>query len=148
MLQYLSIMKRILRSLAETKKSAKQFVKTLRPGDVVVLRGNLGAGKTTFTSAVAAVLGAKEVSSPTFALLQTYPTKHKTIQRIHHLDLYRLRRDEDLREVGIEEILSDPEAVVFIEWGERLGKYTPKKAINIYFEHHGKTQRKVTINRK
>ena len=86
---------------------------------LVLLTGEMGAGKTTLVRGMARAIGAPEdeVSSPTFTLVHTYRGPKRTI---HHLDLYRLEREEDLQQLGLEEMESDPEALVLVEWGEKF----------------------------
>ncbi len=104
----------------------------LLPGDVVLLEGDLAAGKTTLVRGVVRALGGDEtdVSSPTFVLLQSYPCDRGVIATLHHVDLYRLgEKISDLREIGIEEILSDPAAVVAVEWPkDALATWIPADA--------------------
>lgn len=94
----------------------------LRPGDLILLEGPLGAGKTTLVRGLVAALGgdAVEVCSPTFVLLETYALSAGDIRRLHHADLYRLRgRDAaPLHEVGLGEVLEDPDGVTAVEWPE------------------------------
>lgn len=97
--------------------AAREFAATIKPGDIIGLRGELGAGKTTFVKLVAKTLGVRdEVISPTFVYHQTYtlPKSVRGIERLHHLDLYRLSRDTELDALGIE--IDDELAVYFIEW--------------------------------
>jgi tRNA threonylcarbamoyl adenosine modification protein YjeE len=91
----------------------------IRGGDVLLLEGDLAAGKTTLVRGLVRALGGNdaEVSSPSFILLQSYPCRSDAVVTVHHVDLYRLgEKIADLREIGIEEILSDAEAVVAVEW--------------------------------
>lgn len=110
---------RISGSPDETERAGAALAAQLRPGDVVLLEGDLAAGKTTFVRGLVRRLGgpAEEVSSPTFVLLQTYPCAAHGIERLHHVDLYRIAdRITDLREVGLEDVLSDGPAVTAVEW--------------------------------
>jgi tRNA threonylcarbamoyladenosine biosynthesis protein TsaE len=103
----------------ETESVARALAEKLKSGDLVLLEGDLAAGKTTFTRGLVSGLKGRpaEVSSPSFVLIQTYPCDVGRIQRLHHVDLYRIGSSvSDLRELGIEEILSDPAAVVAVEW--------------------------------
>jgi tRNA threonylcarbamoyladenosine biosynthesis protein TsaE len=94
----------------------------LAPGDVVLLEGALGTGKTTLVRGLVAALGGdvREVCSPTFVLLESYAVNAGAIERVHHADLYRLRGQSmaPLAEVGLGEALDDPAGVTAVEWPE------------------------------
>jgi len=108
------------RSPAETEAAGRELAARLAPGDLVLLEADLAAGKTTLVRGLVEGLGGDpgEVSSPTFVIVQTYPVRAGAIVRCHHVDLYRLAGagERELRETGLEEILSDGEAVVAVEW--------------------------------
>jgi tRNA threonylcarbamoyladenosine biosynthesis protein TsaE len=105
---------------AEASETAgRNFSARLRPGDVILLEGELAAGKTTFVRGLVDGLGGnpESVSSPTFVLLQSYDCRGDGITVLHHVDLYRLAEDiNDLREIGLEDTLSDPTAIIAVEW--------------------------------
>jgi tRNA threonylcarbamoyl adenosine modification protein YjeE len=105
-----------------TIELGRQLAATLRAGDLVLLEGPLGAGKTTLARGVVQGLGgdAAEVCSPTFVLLETYVVPAAPIVRVHHADLYRLRglAAAPLDEVGLGDALADAGAVTLIEWPE------------------------------
>lgn len=86
---------------------------------LVILRGDLGAGKTTLVKGIAQAIGANadDVTSPTFTLVHEY---QGTKLKLYHLDLYRLETDADLLQLGIEEMEADPDALVLAEWGEKF----------------------------
>ena len=112
---------RILRSGSEeeTRRIGFRLGETLCPPQVVLLSGELGAGKTVLTQAMAAGLEVEDpslVRSPSFTLINEYPSARG---RVYHVDLYRLEGADDFHSIGIEEIL-EREAVVIIEWGEKL----------------------------
>ena len=122
-------MKYIVKSMEETKLLASNFSKTLNVGDVVLLNGDLGAGKTTFTQLVFSCLGVKEVvNSPTFAILKSYNGKFL----LHHFDTYRISTEEAI-EAGFDEVLDDRQSVIFIEWSENIAPLLPQntKKVNI-----------------
>jgi tRNA threonylcarbamoyl adenosine modification protein YjeE len=118
---------------------------SLGPGDVVALRGDLGAGKTTFARAlIRAALGddKAEVPSPTFALAESYDTPKG---RITHFDLYRLARPEETAEIGFDEALAS--GAVLVEWPERAPGLLPADRLEIEFtESDGGTRRELTFN--
>ena len=106
-------------SAAATERAGAALAARLRPGDVVLLEGDLAAGKTTLVRGLAVGLGgsAEDVSSPSFVLVQTYPCAASGVVRLHHVDLYRLAdRLPELRALGLEDLLSDPAAVTAVEW--------------------------------
>jgi tRNA threonylcarbamoyladenosine biosynthesis protein TsaE len=103
-------------SVEGTKRIAATIAPFLHGGDVLVLSGDLGGGKTAFVQGLAAAVGIGEaVTSPTFALVQTY----RGNITLHHLDAYRLQRPEEFIDLNLPELLED-DAIVAIEWGERL----------------------------
>lgn len=114
-------MKYISNSLEETKKIAYEFASTLKGGDVVFLEGDLGAGKTTFVQGVLESLGYTEpVRSPTFSIMNMYTiTNHETIKQVIHLDFYRFETPEEIRSLGLEEMVEDKKNVFLIEWPEK-----------------------------
>lgn len=126
----------------ETIKIAGEFAKTLRGGEVVLLEGDLGAGKTTFVRGLARAFGIKEpIRSPTFTLMQVYRIKNKElgIRELVHVDAYRLRGTADLRAIGIEEYSGKKNTVTIIEWGRRVQKVFPTRSLIIITFHHGQT---------
>jgi tRNA threonylcarbamoyladenosine biosynthesis protein TsaE len=115
-----------------TETAGLDFSTRLRPADVVLLEGELAAGKTTFVRGLVGGLGGNPelVSSPTFVLLQSYDCRGEGITVLHHVDLYRLAENvADLREIGLEETLSDPAAIVAVEWPkDTLATWIPADA--------------------
>jgi tRNA threonylcarbamoyladenosine biosynthesis protein TsaE len=111
-------------------------------GEVVLLSGELGAGKTAFVRGLARGLGAdpEEVASPTFVLLTAYPGRLV----LHHADLYRLRGDGDEREVGLEE-LPGKGGVLAVEWAERLREPHWPAPVRVRLEHAGGDVRRIVI---
>lgn len=104
----------------ETKQIGAKFARELSGGEVVFLRGDLGSGKTTFVQGLARALGYEgPVRSPTFTLVNVYPTDHPTIRRIVHVDLYRLEEVSELTPLALEEYL-DAGTVMLVEWPDLL----------------------------
>jgi tRNA threonylcarbamoyladenosine biosynthesis protein TsaE len=111
----------------ETRELGESVGGVLRPGDVVSLTGDLGAGKTTFVQGAARALGATDpVLSPTFLLVREYAARIP----IFHLDVYRLERVQDVMDLGFEELV-DRRGVVFIEWGDAIEAMLPPEHIQI-----------------
>jgi tRNA threonylcarbamoyladenosine biosynthesis protein TsaE len=111
-------------------------------GEVVLLQGELGSGKTAFVRGLARGLGADpaEVVSPTFVLLTSYPGR----LTLHHADLYRLEAGSDLCEVGLED-LPGPRGVLAVEWPERFPGPWGGRPLRVRLEHTGGDTRKVVI---
>lgn len=123
------------RSEADTIRVATAFAKTLKPGDIVTLHGDLGAGKSVFCRAVIRALAGDpdlDVPSPTFPLLQTYDTPRG---EVWHFDLYRLKDPEEIYELGWEEALSG--SIVLIEWPDKLGGLLPARRIQLSINDNG-----------
>lgn len=132
-------------SVEETWALAKRLAAEIAPGDVVCLEGDLGAGKTTFVQGLAAALGVPgRVSSPTFCLVQEHRGESALLV---HMDLYRLRGEEDVLAVGWEDYLAEG-AIVAVEWPERAGSLVPEDAVHVVFEHlDGDERRRITFTR-
>ena len=116
---------------------------SLRAGDCVLLEGTLGAGKTEFARGLAEGLGVspEEVRSPTFTLVNIYSGRLP----VYHIDLYRIEKAPELRELGLEEILGT-DGVAIVEWPDRLGAYRPRKAVLIHLTDLGGEKREITID--
>jgi tRNA threonylcarbamoyladenosine biosynthesis protein TsaE len=131
---------RVTVSAAETEAIAETLASTFRGGEVVLLTGELGAGKTAFVRGLARGLGVDpdDVASPTFVLLTAYPGR----LRLHHADLYRLAGDGDDRELGLEE-LPGPAGVLAIEWAERLSMRPWPRVVEVHLAHAGEDARTI-----
>lgn len=117
-----------LPDLAATAKLGAAIAGQLAPGDAVLLRGDLGSGKTTLARAILTALGVDEtVPSPTFTLVQTYETARFPVS---HYDLYRLKRPSEMDELGLDEALDDGAAL--IEWPERAEDRLPPGALSVH----------------
>ena len=119
----------------------KKIAADLKGGDVVLLYGELGAGKTTLTRGIALGLGIKSnIVSPTFTLMQIYKMKNEKIKMKNfvHIDTYRLENEKQLIEIGAEDYIGDPETVCVIEWPEKVGGLLEGKRVKkIFFEVEG-----------
>ncbi len=119
--------KKNIYSEEETIELAASFALQLNEGDIIILNGNLGAGKTFFIKNAVKALGGNNVNSPTFALINEYESKFK----IYHFDFYRINEIVELYDIGFNDYLNDPEAIIFIEWGDLYPEILPKKKIVI-----------------
>lgn len=128
-------------NIKATEDLAVQVARISQKGDVFLLFGTLGVGKSVFARAfVQALCDAKEVPSPTFTLVQTYSAPDF---EIYHFDLYRLKDPEEIWELNMEEALFG--AVCLIEWPEKMGPYMPKNAVKISILSTSENARSVEI---
>ena len=124
-------MKLNLKSLSELEKFAQKFAHTLKKGSCVTLQGELGTGKTTFIALVGKYLNVTEyITSPTFTLVNKYQGK----MEIYHLDLYRINSETDLYNMDIEYYFRKKNALVFVEWAEKLESFYPQEYLKIEIE--------------
>ena len=136
----------ITSSEEETENIGKELALSLDQGDSVLLRGNLGAGKTVFSRGFARGLGITEpVSSPTYTIVQEYELP--VGGRLYHLDLYRISGVNAALAFGVDEFLDDPNGISLIEWPDRIDGILPENAISVEIEHLSDTQRRLTICR-
>ncbi len=133
----------ITQSAEETRALARRLARKLQPGVILLLIGELGAGKTTFVQGLAEGLGIdpKLISSPTFVLIQEYTGGRLPL---YHVDAYRIRDPRELSEVGLEEYF-ERDGVVVIEWGDKLRELVPPQAIEVHFEIVDESCRRVRI---
>ena len=137
-------MRYLVNNLKETESLAKEFAASLKVGDVVLLNGDLGAGKTTFTQFAFKELGVTDVvNSPTFAVVKSYQAKLCTV---HHFDCYRVNVEEAI-ECGFDEILSDRNTIIFIEWSEMIAPLIPKDCILVNIKQVDQDKREIFIER-
>ncbi len=130
-------------SEAETIALAGKLVSYFKSGDVIVLEGRLGAGKTVFVKGLAAALGIDEslVNSPSFTLVNEYPGSRP----LYHFDLYRLENPEELYEIGWDEY-AGRDGIVIVEWGEKAHEYLPERYYLITFAVSGESERQIEIS--
>lgn len=133
----------VTRSPEETKRLGSSLARQLSPPCVILLEGELGAGKTTLAKGIVQGLGVareEDVTSPSFALVHEYGGP----AQVYHIDLYRIESAEELASLGLEDILSAG-AVVLIEWGEKLGNTPGGPALRVRLEYAQNDDRKITI---
>ena len=133
---------------SSTAKFARKFSKVLKVGDVVLLHGEIGAGKTTFIRYLINSLEKKnkvklgEITSPTFSILNEYEIKNITIR---HYDLFRIKDSDEIKNIGIYENIHD--FITFIEWPDKIQKKIKKK-YNLYFKYNSKlNMRSLEVNK-
>lgn len=134
----------ITHTAIETEEEGRRLGETLRKGDVVSLRGSLGAGKTVLAKGIAKALGiAEAIVSPTFTLVQEYDGKEK----LYHLDLYRLSGEDEFESMGGEEFLY-PDGITLIEWSEKIEDMLPDSTIFVTVDILPDGSRDIDIKRK
>ena len=136
-------MRELTHSEEETIELGRRIARSLPRRAVILLIGNLGAGKTTLAKGIVSGLGAappEEVSSPTFTLIHEYGGG-----RVYHVDLYRLEKPEEVATLGLEEIF-ERDAVTLIEWGERFPRLMPADRIEIHLRAPGGDDREIVID--
>lgn len=115
-------------SVEATRELASTLAELLRGGDLIVLAGDLGAGKTAFTQGLGRALGVQEIiTSPTFTLARQYEGR----LRLHHLDVYRFDATAEVLDVGLAELLDDADAVTVIEWGDAILPELPPNLLEV-----------------
>lgn len=117
-------------SETDTENFANLFAKEIVAGDVIVLNGNLGAGKTFFVKNTLKFFGITNVNSPTFAIVNEYEGKFK----FYHFDFYRINNVTELYDIGFNDYLTDTDSVTFIEWGNIYPEVLPHKRIELSIE--------------
>ncbi len=121
------------KSAKETKEIAAHLAKKTAQ-TIIALNGNLGAGKTTFVQGFAKGLGIKEkIISPTFVLIRQHKVPNSE-KMLYHIDLYRIENSKDFKLMGLEEILSNPNNIVLIEWAEKINSLLPENTLKINLE--------------
>ena len=127
--------------------SPQDLINSLSSGGeatVVALRGDLGAGKTTFTQEAGKLLGISEnMHSPTFVIMKVYEIDFKGFKNFIHIDAYRIEKESELIHLGWEEIMKGGENLVFIEWPENVPGLIPHDAKRISFQHVDENTREI-----
>jgi len=136
---------------ADTIAVGRKLANLLVPPQLLILRGDLGTGKTTLVKGIAQALDAAEadeVTSPTFTLLHEYDgTQEGKPVKLYHLDVYRLEGERQLETLGLDELLT-PDALVLVEWGEKFKSIKKKSTGEIAITSTGGDARKITVTLK
>src|SRR3954468_24595399 len=133
-------------SAEETIDLGRKLAAELAPPKLVLLRGDLGAGKTTMVKGISEAFEAAEqddVTSPTFTLIHEYRGPRVSV---YHVDLYRIETERELETLGLEELIADDRNLVLIEWGEKFPKLVKGRDVEIAIERTGPEQRKIKVN--
>ena len=145
-------MQYVSQSAQDTQAIAATLAQKVRAGmpgasaTIIALRGELGAGKTTFTQGFARALGImQQPKSPTFLLAKQYAIP-ATPFSLWHLDCYRLKSHADLATIDLHAIFKDASNIILIEWPENIGDGLPRNHIDVHFEHAGNDKRSITIS--
>lgn len=134
----------ITKSAEETKQVARNLAK--KSHGIIALVGELGAGKTTFTQGFAGGLGIKDkIISPTFVLIRQHPIP-TTKKILYHIDLYRLEETKDIKNLGIQEIIDNPNNIILIEWAEKIRDLLTKDVIWISLKATSPNTREIVID--
>lgn len=134
-------------SAEETTNLGRQLASELKPGSIVLLRGDLGAGKTTMVKGIAEGFKAAEaeaVTSPTFTLIHEYRGPEVTL---YHIDLYRIDTQRELDTLALEDLM-EPNTILLIEWGEKFERFAKERDFEIAIEHKGSDDRLIQVSTK
>ena len=132
-------------SADETIATGHLISKLLRPNQMIVLRGDLGAGKTTLVKGIAEAFDAavqEDVTSPTFTLVHEYRGPAVTL---FHIDLYRVETERELMTLGIDDLRAEPGSILLVEWGEKFAQIADQKDAEIAIERIGETERRIVF---
>lgn len=131
-------------SAEETTELGRHLATELKPGSVVLLRGDLGAGKTTLVKGIAEGFKAAEaeaVTSPTFTLIHEYRGREVTL---YHIDLYRIDTQRELDTLALDDLM-EPNTILLIEWGEKFERFAKERDVEIAIEHLGGDERVIVL---
>ena len=135
-------------SAEETIALGRLLAAELRSARLVMLRGELGAGKTTLAKGIAEGLQAashEDVTSPTFTLIHEY---RGTEVNIFHVDLYRIETQRELDTLGLDELIAEQGNLVLLEWGEKFARFEKERDVEIRIERKGEQERRLTVTRE
>ena len=132
------------KSAEETIALGRELASSLAPPKIVVLRGDLGAGKTTLVKGIVQGFNAAEeedVTSPTFTLIHEYRGPETTV---YHIDLYRVDTQRELETLGLDDLMTE-NSVLLIEWGEKFERFEKERDIEIAIERLGESERNISV---
>jgi len=132
-------------SAEETIAFGRTLVELLTPPKFVLLRGDLGAGKTTLVKGIAAGFEAaaeEDVTSPTFTLVHEYRGPRANL---YHIDLYRIDTQRELETLGLDDLRAERDSILLIEWGEKFPRFVRERDVDIALERDGENGRRIRI---
>jgi tRNA threonylcarbamoyladenosine biosynthesis protein TsaE len=132
-------------SAEDTIELGRRLARELKPPQVVVLRGDLGSGKTTLVKGIAegfAAASQDDVTSPTFTLIHEY---HGPSVNVFHIDLYRIDTERELATLGIEDLYGNSN-LLLIEWGEKFERFERERHVEIRFKRLGENERRIRVS--
>ena len=152
----------ITNNFEETQNLGKEFVsrseillRRTKGSRVIALYGELGSGKTTFVQGLAVGLDIKRrIISPTFIIIRSYKIKNQkskiknkaqNLKLLYHIDLYRIRDEQDIKGLGIDEIMGNSDNIIVVEWAEKMKDFLPKKRIELHFKYIDENKREITV---
>lgn len=140
------------KNLKEFESVALGFAKKLRANTqgatVVLLSGDLGAGKTTMAQTIGKRFGIEKLmQSPTFVIMRNYKLENKDFELLVHVDAYRLESESEIEKLGFQEIITNPKNLVLIEWPEKIKKILPRKSFKVLIKHINENERLIEIDR-
>ena len=136
----------ISNSAEETIALGRELAPTLKDARMVILRGDLGAGKTTLVKGIAEGLQAAlrdDITSPTFTLVHEFRGPEVTL---YHVDLYRIETERELATLGLDELFAEPGNLVLLEWGEKFPRFRRERDVEIVIDRIGESDRRITVN--
>jgi tRNA threonylcarbamoyladenosine biosynthesis protein TsaE len=131
-------------SAEETTELGWRLAAELKPGSIVLLRGDLGAGKTTMVKGIAEgfqAAKAEDVTSPTFTLIHEYRGPEVTL---YHIDLYRIDTQRELDTLALDDLMT-PQSILLIEWGEKFARFVRERDREITIQHEGGDDRRIIV---
>ncbi len=132
-------------SADETIALGRELAPRLRDARIVLLRGDLGAGKTTMVKGIAEAFSAakqEDVTSPTFTLVHEYHGPERTL---YHIDLYRIETERELYTLGLDDLINEPGNILLIEWGEKFPRFVRERDVEISIARLGEHTREITV---
>ena len=133
-------------SADETIALGRELAPTLKEAHMVILRGDLGAGKTTLVKGIAEGLQAAssdDITSPTFTLIHEFRGPEVTL---YHVDLYRIETERELLTLGLDELFAEPGNLVLLEWGEKFPRFDRERDVEIAIERTGEWERRIRVS--